>query len=120
MFSNQEYIVYLKRNTLNIKEAPQTDENHYSVEIPSKKIEDYKMLKSFSSFDQLKKWIKSEHSISINEDKFYDKKNRDIFGDFICPLPKGKKSLAIRQAGDFLLYFSSQKKFFVQPFLLKL
>ena len=107
MFTNQEFIVYLKNNPENIKEALQTDKNHYSVEIPSKKLEDYKMLKSFSSFDKLKKWLKSEHNLSMTEDEFFDKNNRDVFGDYICPLSKGKKSLAIRQSGDFLLYFSS-------------
>ena len=107
MFTNQEFIVYLKNNPENIKEALQTDKNHYSVEIPSKKLEDYKMLKSFSSFDKLKKWLKSEHNLSMIEDEFFDKNNRDVFGDYICPLSKGKKSLAIRQSGDFLLYFSS-------------
>ena len=39
MYTKNEYIVYLKNNVSNIKEAQQTDKDHYSVEIPSKNIE---------------------------------------------------------------------------------
>ncbi len=105
-FTNQEYIVYSKNNSSNVKDAKQTDKNHYSVEIPSKQIDDYKILKSFTSYDKLTKWLKSEYELSINKDDFFDKNNRDVYGDYICPVGKSS-SLAIRQAGDFLLYFSS-------------
>ena len=107
MFTKNEYIVYLKNNASNVKEAQQTDKNHYSVEIPSKNLDDYKMMKSFASFDKLKKWIKSEYNLSINKEEFLDKDNRDIFGDYVLSLLNNKQSLSIRQAGDFLLYFSS-------------
>ena len=105
-FTNQEYIVYSKNNSSNVKDAKQTEKNHYSVEIPSKQIDDYKILKSFTSYDKLTKWLKSEYELSINKDDFFDKNNRDVYGDYICPIGKSS-SLAIRQAGDFLLYFSS-------------
>ena len=44
-----------------------------------------------------------------NEGKseFFDKKSRDIFGDYVCQMKKSDFDIAIRQSGDFLLYFDS-------------
>ena len=87
------------------------DKIHYSSGIPSKEIEDYELLKTFNSFDALNEWLDTNDSYKnlskINQDNFNNAKNRDVFGDYIVPLKNKNHDLAIKQAGDFLLYFNS-------------
>ena len=40
---------------------------HFSVKMPSKKIENYELLKSFESFVEMKKWIKSNHNQNVSK-----------------------------------------------------
>ena len=105
-FQNREYLVYKKENNISLTEAPQDKNNHYSSGIPSKNIQDYKILKSFSEFDKLQEWLKNENKTSIIKSEFKDKNNRDVFGDYLVET-EDNNILAIRQAGDFLLYFAS-------------
>jgi len=73
--------------------------------MPSKKIEDYELLKSFDSFSEMKKWIKLNYEQKISKKLVHDLKCRNKFGDYIV---KSKDAeLSIRQAGDFMLYFNS-------------
>ena len=46
--------------------------------------------------------------MSIDKEQMLDEKSRDVFGDYICKLKKTDFDLAVRQSGDFLLYFDSQ------------
>ena len=46
IYHNNEYLVYSKKNNVDVLDASQTEKKHYSIEIPSKKIEDYNLLKS--------------------------------------------------------------------------
>ena len=104
-YHNREYLIYEKNDRGILKEALQTDKKHYSVEIPSKSIEKYKMLKSFKSFDDMNNWLMTNYNEKIDKEKFLNQQDRDVFGDY--NLKTSEKSLAIRQAGDFMLYFAS-------------
>ena len=104
-YHNREYLIYEKNDRGILKEALQTDQKHYSVEIPSKSIEKYKMLKSFKSFDDMNDWLMTNHNEKVDKEEFFNKHNRDVFGDY--NKKTSEKSLAIRQAGDFMLYFAS-------------
>ena len=55
----------------------------------------------------MNKWLKKEYNKEINLDLFNDSKNRDVFGDYNIELDGKNYNLAIKQAGDFLLYFNS-------------
>ena len=55
-YLKNEYLVYLHKNNINKNNVNEYD--HFSVKMPSKKIEDYELLKSFDSFSEMKKWIK--------------------------------------------------------------
>ncbi len=105
-FQNREYLVYKKENNISLTEAPQDKNNHYSSGIPSKNLHDYKFLKSFSEFGKLQEWLKKENKTSIIKSEFKDKNNRDVFGDYLVGTEENN-IFAIRQAGDFLLYFAS-------------
>ena len=51
--------------------------------------------------------IDKKYNLSIDKEEFHDEKARDVFGDYICQLKKADFDLAVRQSGDFLLYFDS-------------
>ena len=100
--------IYKKMNKQLIMSAPQDEESiHYSTGIPSKNPDDYELFKTFPTFTKMKNWIEKNYNLNIDKDQFFDKHSRDIFGDYVCALKKSDFDLAIRQSGDFLLYFDS-------------
>ncbi|HIO40807.1 MAG TPA: adenosylcobalamin-dependent ribonucleoside-diphosphate reductase, partial [Candidatus Marinimicrobia bacterium] len=105
-----EYLVYQKKKNNILNNAPQDIDNiHYSINIPSKDISNYALMDSFSTFAQMKNWLEQKYNISITKSKFSDKMNRDVYGDISIELNNEEYDLAIRQAGDFMLYFSSEQ-----------
>ncbi len=102
-YLNNEYLVYLHKNNGNTKKV--NDYDHFSVKMPSKKIDNYELLKSFSSFSEMKKWIKLNYEQNISKKLVHDLKCRNKFGDYVVKC--GDVELSIRQAGDFMLYFNS-------------
>ena len=102
-YLKNEYLVYLNKKNNNTKTVNEYD--HFSVKMPSKKIDEYELLKSFESFSEMKKWIKLNHGQTISKKLVHDLKCRNKFGDYIVKCEETK--LSIRQAGDFMLYFSS-------------
>ena len=107
-YGQKEYLIYKKTNKKIVKSAKQDEESiHYSTGIPSKNIEDYEVLKTFSSFTKMNAWLKKNYKQSIQENDFSNPANRDIFGDYIIKTNKKDYDIAVKQAGDFLLYFDS-------------
>ena len=82
-------------------------EIHYSSGIPSKNIIDYEVLNSFKTLTSLNDWLQDNHNQSIDQTILENPSRRDIYGDLIIPLKNKNYDLAIKQAGDFLLYFDS-------------
>ena len=101
-YSSDTYLVYLNKKT-STKSANEYD--HFSVKMPSKKIDDYELVKTFESFAAMKKWIKAEHNKNISKKLVEDVQCRNKFGDYkvVCD----DYELAIKQAGDFMLYFNN-------------
>ena len=101
-YSSDTYLVYLNKKT-STKSANEYD--HFSVKMPSKKIDDYELIKTFESFAAMKKWIKAEHNKNISKKLVEDVQCRNKFGDYkvVCD----DYELAIKQAGDFMLYFNN-------------
>ena len=111
-FGEETYLVYKKYNKINCMQAIQDEQTiHYSSGIPSKKLEDYDLLKSFRTIENLNDWLNHNESYkntkAIDKDIFNDASNRDIYGDYVLSTNKKDHDLAIKQAGDFLLYFNS-------------
>jgi ribonucleoside-diphosphate reductase alpha chain len=105
-----EYLVYQKKKNNILNNAPQDIDNiHYSINIPSKDISNYALMDSFSTFSQMKNWLEQKYNVSITKSKFSNKMNRDVYGDISFELNNEEYDLAIRQAGDFMLYFSSEQ-----------
>ena len=107
-FGDTALLVYQKNNKDRVMSAPQDEEDvHYSSGIPSKNPKDYELLNSFKSFNQLKKWVKDNHDYDLQKADFEDASKRDIYGDYIIPISKGKSDIVLKAAGDFMLYFDS-------------
>ena len=105
-----EYLVYQKKKNNILNNAPQDIDNiHYSISIPSKDISNYALMDSFSTFARMKNWLEQKYNVSITKSKFSNKLNRDVYGDISIELNNEEYDLAIRQAGDFMLYFSSEQ-----------
>ena len=108
-FSEDTYLIYKKKNKDIVTQARQSEEVHYSPGIPSKNVDDYEMMKSFESLVDLQKWLSENNCNTINTDEFLNKDNRDVFGDYVIQLENESHDFAIRQAGDFMLYFGSEQ-----------
>jgi len=107
-FGEKTLLAYKKNNKDRVMSAPQDEEKiHYSSGIPSKDPANYELLKTFKSFNQLKKWVKENYDCDLVKSEFEDSAKRDIYGDFIIPIDKGKFDIVLRSAGDFMLYFDS-------------
>ena len=111
-FGDSTYLVYKKLNKDLCMDAIQDEEEvHYSSGIPSKHIEDYELLKSFKTMQSLNEWLDSNQTYKntqpIDHNDFKDVHKRDVYGDYVIATNKKTHDLAIKQAGDFLLYFDS-------------
>ena len=100
-YDDDTYLIYLHKN----KGTQHSEEDHYSVKMPSKKIDDFELVKSIESFTELKKWLKQEHQQTISKKLVHDPSCRNKFGDYIVNCEG--YTLSLRQAGDFMLYFKS-------------
>lgn len=107
-FGDHQYLVYKKLDKALLMSAPQTESCHYSSGIPSKDPSKYELIESFSSFTEMNNWMFQEYGVSCRENELADAGKRDVYGDLVYPLDESDFDLAVKQAGDFLLYFSSQ------------
>ena len=109
-YNKGEFLIYQKKKNNILKNAPQDIDNvHYSINIPAKEISDYELKESFATFAQMKNWLERKYNVSITKSKFNNVNNRDVFGDISLELDNEDFDLAIRQSGDFMLYFSSEQ-----------
>ena len=94
------------------------EEIHYSSGIPSKNIQDYEELVTFHNFIDLQKWLSENRCNTLNTEEFKKAENRDVFGDFVIQLEDEDFDYAVRQAGDFMLYFNSDETGEIKKLLL--
>jgi len=107
-FGKDRFLVYKKSNKTSMMEAMQDeDKTHYSYGIPSKNLSDYDLLSDFENLSDLDKWLSKEYGENISNDDINNAQLRDIYGDFNIRINSEDYDLAIKQAGDFLLYFDS-------------
>jgi len=109
-FGPNNFLIYKKMNKNVIMEAQQDEDNiHYSTSIPSKNLDEYELISNFNSFDSLSKWLKEKYNLQTDIVDLKDSKKRDIFGDYVMNLKSEDYDIAIKQSGDFLLYFDSSE-----------
>ncbi len=107
-FGDSHYMVYKKLNKDLVMTAPQDEENtHYSSGIPSKNISEYEEMENFTSFTKLKNWVAKTYNVSVEKEDVLDMFKRDVYGDYVLQLEGEEYDLALRQSGDFMLYFDS-------------
>ena len=85
------------------------EDGHFSYGIPSKPIEDYEFFRSFGNEEELSAFLKEKARVSFDKDNLADMQSRDMFGDYIVPMPEEEFDFAVRYAGDFMLYFNSRE-----------
>ncbi|MFH7903528.1 MAG: adenosylcobalamin-dependent ribonucleoside-diphosphate reductase [Candidatus Aenigmatarchaeota archaeon] len=102
-------LLYRKNYKGVVKSVKNIVDIHYSYGIPSKEIEKYQLEKVFDNIEELNKYLKENYNIEISEEDLKDVNKRDVFGDYVIELQNKNYDLAIRYAGDFLLYFESEQ-----------
>jgi ribonucleoside-diphosphate reductase alpha chain len=99
--------VYRKFSRPTVRQGFQGGDVHYSYGIPAKDISTYEFAGDFSSMESLNKWLEKQGGTIVAEEQLTNPQQRDVFGDVVVELAQQKYDLAIRRAGDFLLYFGS-------------
>lgn len=102
-------LVYRKFARPTIMSAKQTAENHYSYGIPAKDIGTYEFAGDFNGLETLNRWLEKQGGTAVVEETLADPAQRDVFGDVVVELPQQRYDLAVRRAGDFLLYYASEQ-----------
>ncbi len=106
----KKILVYKKVEKGTIMDLPQDYESiHYSMNMPSKDISKYELIGSFANLEEANTYLTSTFKVSIDDAAFRDANKRDVYGDYFIALENQPYDLAIREAGDFLLFFSSKE-----------
>ncbi len=100
-------LVYKKLNPSAGKSVVQTKENHYSFGIPSRNPADYVLAENFRTVADASAYLSRTHGITLAPDALDTAANRDMFGDYVIDLPGKDHQLALRFAGDFMMYFNA-------------
>ncbi|MEM4366566.1 MAG: adenosylcobalamin-dependent ribonucleoside-diphosphate reductase [Candidatus Anstonellales archaeon] len=108
-YGTEAYVLYKKKEKGKIMDIYQQEKVHYSYGIPSKKIENYEFIGAFSTIDELNDYLGSTYHYKVEEADLLDPKKRDVYGDYVIEAENYGFDLAIRKAGDFLLYFGSEQ-----------
>lgn len=103
----EAYLVYRKKEKGRIMDIYQ-EQGHYSYGIPSKKIENYELAGAFSTIDDLNAYLERVCHQKVEEAELLDPAKRDVYGDYVIEIKNYEFDLAVRKAGDFLLYFGSE------------
>ncbi len=101
-------LVYKKFNKTILDSAQQDKGYHYSYEIPAKNIDEYESWQVFDNISTLNDFLYKNYELILTENDLRDAARRDVYGDVVLPLESEPFDLAIRNSGDFMLYFSSE------------
>ncbi len=108
-YSPATLLVYRKFSRPTVRSAFQDAERHYSYGIPAKDIGTYEFAGEFATLEGLNRWLEKQGGGSLSIDVLTDAALRDVFGDVVVELPHQHYDLAVRSAGDFMLYFASEQ-----------
>lgn len=106
-YKRDTILIYRKKHKFRLTEALQDKGHYYSLGIPSKNIDDYELLKTFSDTEKMNEWLEEHFGQCVQEENLKDGQKRDVYGDYLLDIGKNDWELAIKYSGDFLLYFAS-------------
>ena len=106
-YSPATLLVYRKYSRPTRRTAHHDPEHHYSFGIPAKDITTYEFAGEFATLEGLNRWLEKQGTETVTEEELADGAARDVYGDLVRELPQQSYDLALRYAGDFLLYFAS-------------
>ncbi|RMH60732.1 MAG: adenosylcobalamin-dependent ribonucleoside-diphosphate reductase [Calditrichaeota bacterium] len=107
-YGTDKILVYRRYNKNTLARAYQDEGYHYSINIPSKNIDEYELEQAFAGLNNLNDYLVKVAGKSLTATELEDAFKRDVFGDYIVPLDDQPYDLAIRYSGDYLLYFASK------------
>ena len=109
-YGESDWLVYRKQGLERKLSAPQDGDVHYSVGIPSRPLENYELAAHLTSLRDLREWTAQHCSGSLDEASLSDPARRDVYGDVLlrARAEDADFEYAIRQSGDFLLYFANK------------
>ncbi|MBI2141191.1 adenosylcobalamin-dependent ribonucleoside-diphosphate reductase [Candidatus Woesearchaeota archaeon] len=108
-YGTEKLLVYLKDKAVSGLGIMQGGAVHYSYGIPSKPIEKYRLLKTFDTLQELNRFLSEHGAGPLSGRDLADAGRRDMFGDIVVPDRGSEFDLAIKQAGDFMLYYNSRE-----------
>ncbi|MBI3036350.1 hypothetical protein HYY73_01140 [Candidatus Woesearchaeota archaeon] len=108
-YGTEKVLVYLKDKSVSGLGIMQGGAVHYSYGIPAKPIEKYRLMKAFDTFEELNSFLTGHNSEAITEKDLTDVSKRDMFGDFVVHDRSSEFDLAIKHAGDFMLYYNARE-----------
>ncbi len=108
-YGTGKILIYLKEKSVSGLGITHGGAVHYSYGIPSKPIEKYRLLKVLDNIQELNRFLAEHGSTALGERDFADAAKRDMFGDIVVPDRSSEFDLAIKQAGDFMLYYNSKE-----------
>ena len=106
-YGSSKILVYEKNKAVSSMGVSQSGSIHYSYGIQSKPIEHYKFLAAFDNIADLNKFLTKCSAEELSETELNNRSYRDIFGDLVISQNDENTELAIRYAGDFMLYYNS-------------
>ncbi len=106
-YGKNTYIIYKKQNGTSPKNLMQSEEYNYSFGMPSKEINQYQLMQACTTPEILNKYLRDKYAKELNTELMKKTESRDLFGDVVIELKEEEYDLAIKQAGDFILYFNS-------------
>ena len=102
-------LVYRKFSRPTVRTGFQDAEHHYSYGIPAKDISTYEFAGDFATLDDLNVWLGKQGGEELTAEHLTDAAVRDVYGDVVVELSSQNFDLAVRRAGDFMLYFASEQ-----------
>jgi len=101
-------LVYKKFNKKVLTRAFQDVDFHYSYQIPAKNIDEYELFHVFENLSALNDYLYKNYELILTEDDVSNAQKRDVYGDIVLKLDNEPFDLAVRQSGDFMLYYASE------------
>lgn len=108
-YGTEKILIYLKDKSVSGLGIMQGGAMHYSYGIPSKPIEKYSLLKSFETIKELNAFLATHKAQQLDESDLAEATKRDMFGDYVVQDRNSEYDLAIKYAGDFMLYYNARE-----------